>query len=75
MFNRHMLAYKALSYTMSNLLVMPLSLPSNGSQEYKCKMCGKKFRDSLGDMQRHILTEHMQRADFSILKNKIIPTV
>jgi len=26
-------------------------------------------------MQRHILTEHMQRADFSILKNKIIPTV
>jgi transposase-like protein len=74
MFNRHMLAYKALSYTTSNLLVMPLSLPRNG-QEYKCKMCRKNFRDSLGDMQRHILTEHMQRADFSILKNKIIPTV
>jgi transposase-like protein len=74
MFNRHMLAYKALSYTTSNLLVMPLSLPRNG-QEYKCKMCGKNFRDSLGDMQRHILTEHMQRADFSILKNKIIQTV
>jgi hypothetical protein len=37
-------------------------------------MCGKKFGDSLGDMERHILTDHMQRADFSILKNKIIPT-
>ncbi len=54
---------------------MPLSLPDNGRQEYECKMCGKKFGDSLGDMERHILTDHMQRADFSILKNKIIPTV
>ena len=65
-----MLAYKPLSYTMSNLLDMPLSLPNNGPQEYKCKRCGKKFGDSLGDMERHILTEHMQRADFSILKTK-----
>ena len=36
--------------------------------EYTCKMCGKKFGDSLGDMERHILTDHLQRADFSILK-------
>jgi hypothetical protein len=70
-----MLAYKPLSCTMTNLLVMPLSLPDNVPQEYECKMCGKKFGDSLGDMQRHILTDHMQRADFSILKNKITPTV
>jgi DNA-directed RNA polymerase subunit RPC12/RpoP len=55
---------------MSTQLDMPLSLPDNGSQEYKCKTCGKKFGDSLGDMERHILTEHMQRADFSILKTK-----
>jgi len=46
-------------------------MPVNGSQEYGCKMCGKKFGDSLGDMERHILTEHMQRGDFSNLKNKI----
>jgi DNA-directed RNA polymerase subunit RPC12/RpoP len=55
---------------MSNQLDMPLSLPNNEPQEYKCKTCGKKFGDSLGDMERHILTEHMQRADFSILKTK-----
>jgi hypothetical protein len=65
-----MLAYKPLSYTMSNPLVMPLSLPTNGPQEYGCKLCGKKFGDSLGDMERHIHTEHMQRGDFSILKTK-----
>ena len=65
-----MLAYKPLSYTMSKLLVKPLSLPPNGPQEYGCKMCGKKFGDNLGDMERHVLTEHMQRGDFSILKTK-----
>ena len=43
-------------------------MPVNGSQEYGCKMCGKKFGESLGDMERHILTEHMQRGDFSNLK-------
>ena len=48
------------------LLVMPV----NGSQEYGCKMCGKKFGDSLGDMERHVLTEHMQRGNFSNLKTK-----
>lgn len=66
--NRHMLSYKPLSYTMRKLLVMPLSLPADGPQEYECKMCGKKFGDSLGDMERHVLTEHIQKADFSILK-------
>jgi len=48
------------------LLVMPV----NGSREYGCKMCGKKFGNSLGDMERHILIEHMQRGDFSNLKTK-----
>src|ERR1700739_3643405 len=47
-----------------------LAMPVKGSQEYRCKMCGKKFGDSLGDMERHILTEHMQRGDFSTLKTK-----
>jgi hypothetical protein len=28
---------------------------------YECKMCGKKLGDSLGDMERHILTEHMKQ--------------
>jgi hypothetical protein len=49
---------------MSNLLLMLSNLPAAVPQEYKCKMCGKKFGDSLGDMERHILIEHMQRADF-----------
>jgi len=45
-------------------------MPVNVSQDYRCKMCGKKFGDSFGDMERHILIEHMQRGDFSTLKTK-----
>ena len=32
------------------------------SEYYKCRSCGKQF-DSLGDMQRHIMVEHMQKGD------------
>lgn len=31
-------------------------------QYYTCRQCGMKF-DSFGDMQRHILVEHMQKGD------------
>jgi len=30
-----------------------------------CKLCNAKF-DNLGDMQRHTLTEHMQKGDYQI---------
>jgi hypothetical protein len=30
-----------------------------------CKLCDAKF-DSLGDMQQHVLLEHMQRGDYQI---------
>jgi hypothetical protein len=30
-----------------------------------CKLCDAKF-ESLGDMQRHVLTEHMQKCDYRI---------
>jgi hypothetical protein len=30
-----------------------------------CKLCNAKF-ESLGDMQRHTLTEHMQKGDYQI---------
>jgi hypothetical protein len=30
-----------------------------------CKLCDAKF-GSLGDMQRHVLTEHMQKGDYQI---------
>jgi hypothetical protein len=30
-----------------------------------CKLCDAKF-DSLCDMQRHVLTEHMQKGDYQI---------
>ena len=30
-----------------------------------CKLCNVKF-ESLGDMQRHVLTEHMQKGDYQI---------
>jgi hypothetical protein len=29
------------------------------------KLCDAKF-ESLGDMQRHVLTEHMQKGDYQI---------
>jgi hypothetical protein len=32
------------------------------SHYYTCRSCGMKF-DSFGDMQRHILIEHMQKGD------------
>jgi hypothetical protein len=30
-----------------------------------CKICDTKF-ESLGDMQHHVLTEHMQKGDYQI---------
>jgi hypothetical protein len=30
-----------------------------------CKLCNAKF-ESLGDMQCHVLTEHMQKGDYHI---------
>jgi hypothetical protein len=35
---------------------------SDLSKYYTCRSCGRKF-DSFGDMQRHILVEHMQKGD------------
>jgi uncharacterized C2H2 Zn-finger protein len=32
------------------------------SKYFKCRSCGKQF-DNLGDMQRHIMSEHMQKGD------------
>jgi hypothetical protein len=34
-----------------------------------CKLCNTKF-DSLGDMQRHVLIEHMQKGDYEIPQEK-----
>ncbi|MEO9294423.1 MAG: hypothetical protein ABI347_02355 [Nitrososphaera sp.] len=31
--------------------------------EYRCHACSQLF-DTLGDMQRHIVVEHLQKADF-----------
>ena len=32
------------------------------SKYFKCRSCGNQF-DNLGDMQRHIMSEHMQKGD------------
>jgi hypothetical protein len=32
------------------------------SKYFKCRSCGKEF-DGFGDMQRHIMMEHMQKGD------------
>jgi hypothetical protein len=32
-------------------------------QSITCKLCDAKL-ESLGDMQRHVLTEHMQKGDY-----------
>lgn len=29
---------------------------------FKCRSCGQEF-DSFGDMQKHIMTQHMQKGD------------
>jgi len=34
-----------------------------------CKLCNTKF-DSFGAMQRHVLTEHMQKGDYQIPLHK-----
>ncbi|HZD81838.1 MAG TPA: hypothetical protein VE076_03080 [Nitrososphaeraceae archaeon] len=41
---------------------LPESSTEDISQYYTCRSCGSKF-DSFGDMQRHILVEHMQKGD------------
>jgi hypothetical protein len=35
------------------------------SDGLKCHFCGKKF-DDMAEMQRHVLTEHMQKGDFPV---------
>jgi len=32
------------------------------SKYFKCRSCGMHF-DSLGDMERHIMSEHVQKGD------------
>jgi hypothetical protein len=32
------------------------------SKYFKCRSCGEKF-ENLGDMQKHIMTEHIQKGD------------
>jgi len=32
------------------------------SKYFKCRSCQREF-DSFGDMQRHIMTEHMQKGN------------
>ena len=40
-----------------------------------CKLCNAKF-DSLGDVQRHVLTEHMQKeTQIPIEKAEIVDTI
>ena len=34
--------------------------------EYKCKECGINFGNSLGDMELHKLTVHLQKGDMEI---------
>lgn len=34
--------------------------------EYKCKECGINFGNSLGDMELHKLTVHLQKRDIEI---------
>ena len=37
-----------------------------GNYEYKCKECGINFGNSLGDMELHKLTVHLQKGDMEI---------
>ena len=46
----------------TNLSNSSSDMPDDLSKYYKCRSCGMQF-DNLGDMQRHILVEHMQKGD------------
>jgi hypothetical protein len=46
----------------NQLKALPENSAEDLSQYYTCRSCGMKF-DSFGDMQRHILVEHMQKGD------------
>jgi hypothetical protein len=46
----------------TSLLNSPSDAHEDLSKYYKCRSCGMQF-DNFGDMQRHILVEHMQRGD------------
>ena len=45
-----------------NLLNSSSDAPDDLSKYYKCRSCGMQS-DNLGDMQKHILVEHMQKGD------------
>jgi hypothetical protein len=39
------------------------------SNSITCKLCNERF-DSLGDMQRHVVTQHFQKGDIPTKKGK-----
>ena len=41
------------------------SITALAQDSITCKLCNEKF-ESLGDMQYHVLTEHMQKGDYRI---------
>jgi hypothetical protein len=42
---------------------------ANSPPEYKCNTCGERF-NLLGDMERHILLEHLQKEDIVLAKSQ-----
>ena len=50
------------------VMIMKMSSEEDAPSEQHsitCKLCNTKF-ESLGDMQRHVLTEHMQKGDYQL---------
>ena len=48
-----------------NIIMLSKEDSSLEQDSITCKLCNAKF-ESLGDMQRHVLTEHMQKGDYQI---------
>jgi hypothetical protein len=57
---------------MKHFQLIPVSSKEDALLEQHsitCKLCDAKF-DSLGDMQRHVLTERIQLGDYQIRLHK-----
>jgi hypothetical protein len=48
-----------------NIIMLSKEDSSLEQDSITCKLCNTKF-ESLGDMQRHVLTGHMQKGDYQI---------
>jgi Cu/Zn superoxide dismutase len=59
------------SYVDSSASTASSTSEATDTQAVECRACGKQF-DDMAEMQRHMLTEHIQKGDLPMMNIRII---